>query len=140
MYLYVPEQVQKRADELKQLALNGSGNTDKMNHTELCYYVTMMHLYAMYRDCQIGLATAQADGQNALRTFRDESQYDELNHRGLKLWQAVEAAGAAYAHDRTRANADEFYRVVYGFKEGVSPFKDDAPEWEKDDSQDLKGE
>ena len=38
--------------------------------------------------------------------------------KSAELWKEIEAAGCAYARDRTIAHADAFYEAVYGMRPG----------------------
>lgn len=72
-----------------------------------------------YQTAALGRITPE-QGRREKIAILDRYRLDSFNEKCWRhtrqLWKNIEAAGSAYAHDRTVENADRFHEAVYGMK------------------------
>lgn len=104
----------------EQEAMNEAPIPDGLKQWEQNAYIALRGLYRQYRDGVVDRETATIEKRRIAKAARDaentEVFQDKLIRANVSLWREIEAAGCAYAKDRTLENADAFYRAVYRVK------------------------
>lgn len=107
---------QSRADQLEDLAMHGAAMPDGLGTAEQLLFLKFRLLY---QTAALGSITPE-QGRREKLVILDRYRLDTFDEMAWKhtrqLWQKIEAAGSAYAKDRTIENADRFYEAVYGMK------------------------
>lgn len=80
-------------------------------------YLCLRNLYWQYRDGAIDRDTVEVEKRKimgAARRAENQAVFqDKLCASTTELWRRIEAAGTAYAQERTLEHADAFYEAVY---------------------------
>lgn len=105
-----------RADQLEELAMNGEPMPEDLNSAEQLLFQKFRYLYAA---ASIGMVDAEQGRREKfyiLERFSKDMSEVRYGLHTAKLWKEIEAAGCAYARNRTIARADDFYEAVYGMR------------------------
>lgn len=107
---------QSRADHLEELAMQNAAMPDGLSSSEQLLFLKFRLLY---QTAALGSITPE-QGRREKIAILDRYRLDSFNEKcwshTRQLWKNIEAAGSAYAHDRTVENADRFHEAVYGMK------------------------
>lgn len=105
-----------RADWLEDLAVHNAAMPDGLSTSEQLLFLKFRLLY---QTAATGSITPE-QGRREKIAILDRYQQDCFSEKcwchTLKMWKNIEAAGCAYALDRTVENADGFYEAVYEVK------------------------
>lgn len=101
----------------EQEAMNGYEMPDGLNLWQQHIYLSLRSLYQQYRSGAIDRKTAIVEKRMLEKAAIEASRHAEFQDRmtasTAELWRRIEAAGTAYAKERTLEHADAFYEAVY---------------------------
>ena len=107
---------QSRADQLEELAMQNAAMPDGLCTAEQLLFLKFRLLY---QTAALGSITPE-QGRREKLAILDRYRLDCFDEKcwqhTRQLWKNIEAAGSAYALDRTVENADRFHEAVYGMK------------------------
>lgn len=108
--------LQQRADQLEELAMQNAAMPGGLSTAEQLLFLKFRLLY---QTAALGSITPE-QGRREKLAILDRYRLDVFDERCWRhtrqLWKNIEAAGSAYAHNRTVENADRFHEAVYGMK------------------------
>ena len=107
---------QSRADQLEDLAMHGAAMPDELSTAEQLLFLKFRLLYQTAALGSITPEQGRREKIAILDRYRLDSFDEKCWRHTRKLWKNIEAAGSAYAQDRTVENADRFHEAVYGMK------------------------
>ncbi len=103
--------------EYEQAAREGRRMPEGLKPWAQYAYLCLRNLYRQYRAGAIDRDTVAAERLKILKAARDAEDWavfqDKLCASSVALWRRIEAAGQAYARERTLEQADAFYEAVY---------------------------
>ena len=108
--------LQQRADQLEELAMRNAAMPGGLSSADQLLFLKFRLLY---QTAALGSVMPE-QGRREKIAIIDRYRLDVFDercwHHTRKLWKNIEAAGSAYALDRTIENADRFHEAVYGMK------------------------
>lgn len=85
---------------------------------DLCAYIAMQHLYALYDDGRIDINTARDEKKTVYDSWVfHKSAVDFVNREGHLGSIKIKSAFAAYKEKPTRENADKMYAAFYNLSD-----------------------
>ena len=112
--------LERRADWLETVAMQNEAIPENLGTAEQLLFLKFRLLY---QTAALGAITPEQGRREKiaiLERFRLDSADERMWQHARELWKKIEAAGTAYAKNRTIENADRFIEAVYGceLKEG----------------------
>ena len=107
----------ERAEEIIKLAAQGLPMQGKTKPFDELLYYQAKELYGLFAKDMIEKQTEAERRQKITRAYIDNCKREKLwadqNRQTAALFKGVEAAGTAYAKNRTLDNADSLYYAIY---------------------------
>lgn len=111
----------------EQMAMRGDPIPQNLDVADTCAYVSLQHLYAMYRQNLISREDAQKEKEHILYNIQScKSVLAFLSRASLGLQERIKNASENYLNNPTIENADELYGAFYNMK------KDWREEWRRE--------
>ena len=108
--------LERRADWLEDLAMQNAAMPDGLSSADQLLFLKFRLLYQTAALGGITPEQGRREKIAILDRYRLDSFDEKCWRHTRQLWKNIEAAGSAYAHDRTVENADRFHEAVYGMK------------------------
>ena len=108
--------LQQRADQLEELAMRNAAMPDGLSTAEQLLFLKFRLLYQTAALGSITPEQGRLEKLAILDRYRLDCFDEKCWQHTRQLWKIIEAAGSAYALDRTVENADRFQKAVYGMK------------------------
>ena len=108
--------LQQRADQLEELAMRNAAMPDGLSSADQLLFLKFRLLYQTAALGNITLEQGRREKLAILDRYRLDCFDEKCWRHTRKLWKNIEAAGSAYALNRTVENADRFHEAVYGMK------------------------
>lgn len=108
--------LERRADWLEELAMQNTAMPDGMSTAEQLLFLKFRLLYQTAALGSITPEQGRREKIAILDRYRIDSADLRMWQHTRKLWTKIEAAGSAYALERTIEAADRFHEAVYGCK------------------------
>lgn len=108
--------LQHRADWLEDLAIQNAAMPGDLSTAEQLLFLKFRLLYQTAALGSITPEQGRREKLAILDRYRLDSFDEKCWRHTRELWKNIEAAGSAYALDRTLENADRFQEAVYGMK------------------------
>jgi len=108
--------LERRADWLEDLAMQNAAMPDGLSTAEQLLFLKFRLLYQTAALGSITPEQGRREKIAILDRYRLDSFDEKCWRHTRQLWKNIEAAGSAYAQDRTVENADRFHEAVYCMK------------------------
>ena len=99
----------------ERAAMRNEPMPDGLKLSEQKCFLALRLLYQHFKAGYISREQASLEKVKIIHQFESEASDDEYVEKTKRLWQRIESAGNTYAKNKTPENAEQFYRVVYGF-------------------------
>ena len=113
----------ERAEEIIKLAAQGLPMQGKTKPFDELLYYQAKELYGLFAKGMIEKQTGAERRQKITRAYIDNCKREKLwadqNRQTAALFKGIEAAGTAYAKNRTLDNADSLYYAIYRVCPGI---------------------
>ena len=113
----------ERAEEIIKLAAQGLPMQGKTKPFDELLYYQAKELYGLFAKGMIEKQTGAERRQKITRAYigncKREKLWADQNRQTAALFKGVEAAGTAYAKNRTLDNADSLYYALYRIRPSV---------------------
>ena len=99
-------------------AMEGKPLPQGLDIADSCAYMSLKHLYAMYRKCLISRNDAKKEKESIVYNWMmAKSKLDFLDRKSDVLKEKISHASEEYAKNPTIENADRLYAAFYNFNE-----------------------
>ena len=113
----------ERAEEIIKLAAQGLPMQGKTKPFDELLYYQAKELYGLFAKGMIEKQTGAERRQKITRAYigncKREKLWADQNQQTAALFKGIEAAGTAYAKNRTLDNADSLYYAIYRVCPGI---------------------
>lgn len=108
--------LERVADWLEELAMQNAAMPDGLSTAEQLLFLKFRLLYQTAAAGSITPEQGRREKIAILDRYRQDCFSEKCWLHTLGMWKNIEAAGRAYALNRTVENADSFYEAVYEVK------------------------
>ena len=113
----------ERAEEIIKLAAQGLPMQGKTKPFDELLYYQAKELYGLFAKGMIEKQTGAERRQKITKAYigncKREKLWADQNQQTAALFKGIEAAGTAYAKNRTLDNADSLYYAIYRVRPGI---------------------
>lgn len=104
--------------DFERLAMKGETCPKGLDVADTCAYISLKHLYAMYKEKLISRQDAQKEKQTIVYNHaKDKSIIEFLSRDALEKSEEIKAASEKYKKNPTMENADRLYAAFYHLPE-----------------------
>lgn len=104
--------------EFERKAMNNEPCPKELDVADICAYMALKNLYAMYRSGLISRKDATKEKETIVFSWKtDKSKLEFLNRENKALKEKIGVASAKYAKNPTIENAEFLYCALYNLPE-----------------------